>query len=396
MTESVNIITILPKTRTKGYESSFLGKWNPEGLITKKLQKIKIDDLETKLPPEKCEIIKLIIANINLAHSNSQADINNFLPQGFEDQEAKHLSDSEFLEYVIYRYKYNVYPRLKILDNYPPCVQIEPASICNFRCVMCYQIDKSFSNKSHGHMGMMSFEMFQNVVDQLEGNVHAVTMASRGEPTLNPHFSKMLEYAGNKFLGFKLNTNASMLTEEMCHNILSSGLRTLVFSADAADKETYEKIRVNGNFDSVYNNIARFQKIRLEQYPDSKLQTKVSGVKISETNQNLNSMVNFWKEHVDDVAFVYYNPWQSAYENPANEIETPCSELWRRMFIWQNGDVNPCDYDYKTTIFKGMTPNVKNLSVSEVWRSKLYEDLRNKHLNKDRTLVEPCNRCIAC
>ena len=395
MTTPETIITVSPKTRTKGYESSFLGEWNPQGFITSKLMKLNLSELELKLPIEKYNTIKLIIKNIKAAISEPNHNKNSYLPQGFEDREAQDLSEAEFLEYILYRYKYNVFPKLKILDDYPPCVQIEPTSICNFRCVMCYQIDKSFSNKSGGHMGMMSFEMFQNIVDELEGNVHAVTMASRGEPMLNPHLSKMLEYAGSKFLGFKLNTNASMLTEEMCHNILSSGLNTLVFSADSADKEAYERIRVNGNFDSVYKNIARFQKIRIEQYPHSKLQTKVSGVKISDTDQDFGQMVEFWKDHVDEVAFVHYNPWQSAYENEINEIETPCSELWRRMFIWQNGDVNPCDYDYKTTIFYGMTPNIKNLSITEIWRSELYQELRNKHLNKNRKLAEPCKRCIS-
>ena len=37
---------------------------------------------------------------------------------------------------------------LKIVDDYPPCVQIEPASICNFKCVFCYQADLTFNNKN--------------------------------------------------------------------------------------------------------------------------------------------------------------------------------------------------------------------------------------------------------
>jgi len=391
-----DIIKTLPNTRVKGYKDSYLGGWSPEGFITTKLMELSLSELEAELPAEKFKLIKSIVGGVATTIAGTEPTQETFLPHGFEDGEARHLQDSEFLEYLLYRYKYNVFPKLRILDDYPPCVQIEPTSMCNFRCVMCYQVDKSFSSKSQGYMGMMSFEMFQGIVDQLEGNVHAVTMASRGEPTLNPHFSEMLEYAGHKFLGLKLNTNASMLSEEMCHRILSSGLRTLVFSADSADKETYEKIRVNGKFESVYRNIERFQKIRMAQYPESKLQTKVSGVKLSDTNQKIDSMVKFWKDHVDDVAFVHYNPWESAYDNAVNDIETPCSELWRRMFIWQNGDINPCDYDYKTTIFYGMTPNIKNQSVSEVWRSDLYQTLRNKHLEKDRRLVEPCKRCVSC
>ncbi len=396
MTSTENVITAAPKVRLKGYKNSFLGGWNESGFITSTLLSLNLKKLELELPPEKFEVLQKIIETIATAVSGVEPLSDSYLPQGFEDEEAKSLQGNEFIEYVLYRYKYNVFPKIKKLDEYPPCVQIEPASICNFRCVMCYQVDKSFSNKSQGHMGFMELDMFEKIVDQLEGNVHAVTLASRGEPTLNPNLAQMLDYAGNKFLGFKMNTNASMLTEKMCHTLLQSGLKTLVFSADAADKETYEKIRVNGKFERVYANIERFQNIRANQYPDSKLQTKVSGVKISDTKQSIESMIEFWKDHVDDVAFVNYNPWESAYDNEPNDLEAPCSELWRRMFVWYDGQVNPCDYDYKTTIFFGMTPNINDHSVSEIWTSDLYQNLRAKHLNKERGLVEPCKRCIAC
>ena len=77
------------------------------------------------------------------------------------------------------------------------------------------------------------------VVDELEGNVDFVTMASRGEPLLTKGIEEMLAYASGKFLGLKMNTNATFLTEEKAHAILQADLNTLVFSADAADPVTY-------------------------------------------------------------------------------------------------------------------------------------------------------------
>ena len=58
----------------------------------------------------------------------------------------------------------------------------------------------------------------------------------------------MLKYCEGKFLGLKINTNASILNEELIHSLLSSDIQTIVFSIDSADKENYEKVRVNGNF----------------------------------------------------------------------------------------------------------------------------------------------------
>ena len=54
---------------------------------------------------------------------------------------ARKSDDVEVLSrYVIFRYKYESYPRARTLEEFPPLVQIEPTSICNFRCIFCYQI----------------------------------------------------------------------------------------------------------------------------------------------------------------------------------------------------------------------------------------------------------------
>ena len=43
-------------------------------------------------------------------------------------------------KYLVHRYRYEVYPDKK--DEYPPYLQIEPSSICNYRCVFCFETDK--------------------------------------------------------------------------------------------------------------------------------------------------------------------------------------------------------------------------------------------------------------
>jgi MoaA/NifB/PqqE/SkfB family radical SAM enzyme len=384
------------ETRTKGYQKSISVDWDPNGAILTRLLGFTDNKINSIARNEdKKELIKIRNMSHELITGKRKPSNESFLPKGFEEQEAIGLNKKDFLTYVAYRYRYNTYPITKTLSDYPPCVQIEPTSMCNFRCVMCYQIDKSFSGKSHGHMGMMDLNVYKKAIDELEGNVQALTLASRGEPLMNPDIEEMISYTGNKFLGFKLNTNASLLTEKRCHILLQSGLKTLVFSADAADKDTYEKIRINGKFEKVYQNIKRFSEIKAKQYPKSKIITKVSGVNISQEGQNFDEMTNIWGDLVDDVAFVYYNPWESAYDNEENTLIAPCSDLWRRMFLWQDGRVNPCDYDYKSTIFFGSQPTFGKNSLKEIWHSDVYKKLREKHLTKSRSKIEPCKRCVA-
>ena len=91
------------------------------------------------------------------------------------------IADIDIPRYLYHRYRYEIYPE-KILDQYPPYLQIEPSSICNYRCIFCYQTDLSFSNKKSNHMGTMSLDMYKNIVDQAYGNIEFLSLASRGEP----------------------------------------------------------------------------------------------------------------------------------------------------------------------------------------------------------------------
>lgn len=394
MNTSENIINLKPQLRTKGFknENFYLNKKysNSDKLIHKKIKEVIKNISNYNLKEKNIEILKKIDNSYSNLFNNKLLKDDEFILSKHEIEEANRLDQKEYARYFIYRYKFNIYPKLKIIDDFPPCVQIEPTSICNYRCVMCYQADRTFSQKSNGYMGHMDLDFFKNLIDQLENNVEAITFASRGEPTLNKNFEKMLDYCSGKFLGLKMNTNASILNEKMIHSILSSDIQTIVFSIDSADKENYEKIRVNGNFDKVINNLKNFSKIKDTHYKDSNKIIRISGVKIN-SKQSIDEMKKQWSEIADIVAFTNYNPWESAYDNKINDIISPCTELWSRIFIWWDGKVNPCDYDYKSVLSKW---NAKENSISDIWNSEYYNYLRYVHLNNLRKKINPCNRCI--
>ena len=308
----------------------------------------------------------------------------------FVADEMRLIEDKDIPRYLFHRYRYEIYPQLQKLDDYPPYLQIEPSSICNFRCVFCYQTDKAFSNNKSDHMGSMSLEIYKKIVDQAEGNIEFLSLASRGEPLICKDFNKMIEYSIDKFLNLKVNTNASLLTEKHCHALLCGGAKTVVFSADAAEEPLYSKLRVRGNLEKVLKNIERFQKIREVEYSNTPIITRVSGVLVDE-GQNMNSMKKIWGGLVDQISFVKYNPWENVYESPFSKVNDPCSDLWRRMFIWFDGKINPCDTDYKTKLKVGQ---IQKDSISTVWQGENYKNLRQMHQSGKRNIAKPCNRCI--
>ena len=382
------IITKKPKISKKGFVNYLTNNFSEN--YKEIYNYITTNTKELNLKKDDKEILSIILNSIKKKIDGEKFNKNDYLLKEQELNELKSKNSEDLVRYLVYRYRYNIYPEIKKTTEYPPNLQIEITSMCNLRCIMCYQHDKSFSSKKNGHMGIMNFDLFKKIIDEIEGNLEAVTFASRGEPTLNPELEKFLKYCENKFLGLKINTNATMFNEKIINTLLSSDLETLVLSIDAADKEMYEKIRINSNFDKIIKNLELFRKIKENNYKKSKLKVRISGVLIND-KQNLTDIKKFYEKFADEFAFVNYNPWESSYENEINNISTPCSDLWRRMFVWWDGKVNPCDYDYKSTL---SVWNAKDLSIKDIWTSVEYEELRDKHLNNRRKEIEPCKRCI--
>ncbi len=291
-------------------------------------------------------------------------------------------------DYIIYRYKFRIYPEKSILTDFPVYLLIEPTSICNLRCKMCFQTDEFFSQKEN--MGFIDLAFYKSLIDQaVEGNAKALTMASRGEPLLHKDFDKMLEYAKGKFFELKVNTNCMLLDEQKAHMLLKSDVTDLVFSIDSSDKEQYEGLRVGASFDKVLKNIQTFNAIREKDYPGSKITTRISGVKCSD-EQDMKKFVDFWSEHVDAVAYVDCVNRKDSYNNDESFANYRCKTLWNRMYVWWNGVCNPCDFDYKSNLELG---NAKEKTLREIWNGSKMQELRKNHVNGKRAEHHPCNVC---
>lgn len=291
-------------------------------------------------------------------------------------------------EYIVHRYKFKNYPRLKKLDPFPLHLLIEPTSICNLRCTMCSQSDESFQTKEY--LGMMDIDFFKRLVDQaVENDCKALTLASRGEPTLHKNFGEMLLYCNNKFLELKINTNAVSLDDELSQQILEAGVDIVVFSVDSYFKEQYEEIRIGGNFETVLQNIKRFSKLKLSKDDYRKTATRVHGVYLGK-EQSKKDFFDFWKDIVDIVSFTDVVPRWDAYNNAPMNYSKPCEYLWERMYVWHDGICNPCDYDYKSKLKVG---NAKKTLLMDIWTGEAYNKYRKMFLQGDRKLLSPCNRC---
>ncbi|MGM7693070.1 radical SAM protein [Staphylococcus saprophyticus] len=228
-------------------------------------------------------------------------------------------------QYLEYRFKFNHYPRNNINSNFPTVLCIEPTSVCNLRCTMCFQSDENFSGNKE-YQGNMSLEMFKNLIDEgKEYGLSSIVLASRGEPMLNKDIFEMIRYAkDNGIIDVKMNTNATLMNERKARKLLESGLDNLVFSVDSPHKEEFEKIRRGANFDKIIRNIKNFNKIRSEEFPNSNLRTRISMVVIDD-NQDVEYAEEFWGNLVDEFAFRNVIDRLYIYDKDNIEYNRPCS-----------------------------------------------------------------------
>lgn len=300
----------------------------------------------------------------------------------------------KIFKYLVFRYKFLSAGKKKINLGYPPYLLIEPVSTCNLRCPFCFQTDKTFTKKPY--MGVIDLGLFKKVIDEAnEIGVGAITLASRGEPTLHKKLCEMLNYLSTKenIFEIKINTNATFLNDKVCHSIFKNNVTQVVISADHYQKDEYERLRKNSNFEKILKNVDNLYKIRKLHYPNSLTEIRVSGID-SDKNLNREKFKNFWIKRSDHVTASFPLERWDTYNNTIHEnINDPCENLWDRMYVWFDGKVNPCDADYKSFLSFG---NLTNNTIKQTWNNKKIQNLREEHLNKKRLNTLPCDRCGAC
>jgi len=96
----------------------------------------------------------------------------------------------------------------------------------------------------------MTLNAFKAVIDKFHFLNH-VKLQGNGEPMLNKYLPDMVKYASDKGIKTTINSHGGLLTPELSMKFLKANLTSISFSFDGAWKETYEKARVNSDFNKV-------------------------------------------------------------------------------------------------------------------------------------------------
>lgn len=284
----------------------------------------------------------------------------------------------------------------------PRRVTIETIFECNFHCPMC-PIDLP----SRRTKGPMDWDLFTKIIDSLvpyRDHIEMMDLFSLGEPLMDKLIFKRLKYA--KDAGFKslgISTNASLLTTRNAKLLFESGIDNIIFSIDGATKETYEAIRVGGNFEKVIANCTGA--IAQRNSGNYKTRFLVRFTRQDKNRHEWPEFCKFWESKIDrsrgDFFSVYEMHTWGGTTGSKSEIlnsghdsaieKLPCYLIYDILNILADGTVPLCHEDWLNGNYK--CGNVKDADPIAVFNSPQYRKFRDIHSAGNKAKMKICSGC---
>ena len=247
--------------------------------------------------------------------------------------------------------------------------------------------------------GIMKWDLFKKIIDEIaeiDKNTR-VYMVFFGEALIlkktKPSIFDMISYA--KSVGLKnvvLNSNGVLLDKESSKKLIDAGLDAIYIGIDAFSEETYNKLRVGGDYNRVVQNVLDLIEVKKDK--SATINIEAQFIEMEENIKERNDFIKYWISQGVNVKIRKKLSWTGLIESKTvNNIDVkrhPCYWMLNTMAITDKGEVTACPADPDTRFIAG---NIKDQSIKEVWNGKLKE-LRDIHRKgKWDRLIYPCNQC---
>lgn len=274
----------------------------------------------------------------------------------------------------------------------PFVLHFELTNICNLRCPYCYTGRGIYETEK----GYLTFKNFTRVVDEMSGSLVLARLDGYGESLLHPDFFAMVRYLHDRNIVTALSTNFNVLDSRDMGKLVGSGLDYLIIALDGADKATYERHRVGGNFDKVMENIKAVVAERQEKGSRTPY-LEIQFLLFDSTADQLDRMKALAASSGVDRLLVKEarNEKNVPMRKKAAYKVRPCFWLWSVLNLnWQCDIKVCCDGLMERFSFA----NVLQTGVRDVWNCSALQSARKlfaENTGETRTKLEGC-RCLSC
>jgi len=278
-----------------------------------------------------------------------------------------------------------------ISDGYPNCLVIESTNRCNLDCIMCPRGTMTRAT------GAMDSGLFKKIIDEAVGKVEFIYFHFFGEPLLTDHIFDFIEYASGKGITTAMSTNAVLLDARTAKKFLESKLGLLIVSIDSLNKDVYEKIRRNGDFEKVIANVEGF--VEMFSNTKSTLSATIQMIEMADNRGEIETFLSRWNnvpglnvliKRLDNYAGQYENAAQPSGHNCQGANSKICAEPWKTMVIGWDGKVLPCHNDYNYKVVLG---DLNSQSIPDVWNGSKMQEFRLMQLEGRQNENSLCCGC---
>ncbi len=126
-------------------------------------------------------------------------------------------------------------------------INLDTNNTCNLRCIMCYM---SLEETHQGGAHTMPLPLFEKIAAQTFSKTRFLELSCGYEPFMNKRFIEYARIARQHCSGqISICTNGLLMKDEHIHTILTENLlNEIIISIDGITDETYNQIRVKGQF----------------------------------------------------------------------------------------------------------------------------------------------------
>lgn len=258
---------------------------------------------------------------------------------------------------------------------------IELTNHCNLKCPFCAREEMTRAE------GQMPFALFTKIIDEVKNHAEMIYLHGDGEPLIHRQVFEAIRYARAAGIRVGMSTNATLLNEDRARRLIESGIDYLIIAMDGISKETYEKLRVKGNFDEVRRNVERY--LTLSREKKSQTFNLVQIIEMAENRHEIDDFYRHWKKFHPSVVRIK-GLTDLVWKERTAKFKGACFYIWRSAMIDWDGTVFPCCVDTNSTQRLG---NVNTQTLAECWNGSVMTELRRKHAHGQQAQIPICRTC---
>jgi radical SAM protein with 4Fe4S-binding SPASM domain len=278
-------------------------------------------------------------------------------------------------------------------QEFPMMCVLSFVYICNAQCPSCPYTNSKI-RADYKDRPIMNEDTFKIIADQCGEYAAWIRISGGGEPMLHPKAVELMEYAKRVGAKIGLITNGSKFTEKNSIRLLEAQIDMIEFSVDAADPETYSRVRKGLNWERLLKNVKRMVELRNRL----KSSTKIIASGVNQVDVDIEMVAKFWEPIVDNFQKRKYLTWgicdpsKSADAMPylPPEQMIPCPFIFERLNIDSRGKVMVCGFDIAARTDMG---NIHEKTIKEIWHGEGFEYYRQMHLSQRGSEIELCKDC---